>query len=153
VQNWNDGKTQEFKDRKVYDIGASRLIRRRADAVAAARDEKVSEAREAELNKEFPTPAAAQDAAPEKEAPKTGTGAAIRLFATTTCPNCKIIAAQMDRMGIPYEKIYANEHPEEARALGIRQAPTLVVDRDGEIVKYTNVSEIKKFLAQLPVEA
>ncbi|MBR6404560.1 MAG: ribonucleoside triphosphate reductase, partial [Lachnospiraceae bacterium] len=24
VQNWNDGKTQEFKDRKVYDIGASR---------------------------------------------------------------------------------------------------------------------------------
>ncbi len=153
VQNWNDGKTQEFKDRKVYDIGASRLIRRRADAVAAARDEKVSEAREAELNKEFPTPAAAQDAAPEKEAPKTGTGAAIRLFATTTCPNCKIIAAQMDRMGIPYEKIYANEHPEEARALGIRQAPTLVVDRDGELVKYTNVSEIKKFLAQLPVEA
>ena len=153
VQNWNDGKTQEFKDRKVYDIGASRLIRRRADAVATARDEKVSEAREAELNKEFPTPAAAQDAAPEKEAPKTGTGAAIRLFATTTCPNCKIIAAQMDRMGIPYEKIYANEHPEEARALGIRQAPTLVVDRDGELVKYTNVSEIKKFLAQLPVEA
>ena len=25
VQNWNDGKAQEFKDRKTYDIGASRL--------------------------------------------------------------------------------------------------------------------------------
>ena len=25
VQNWNDGKAQEFKDRKVYNIGASRL--------------------------------------------------------------------------------------------------------------------------------
>ena len=56
-------------------------------------------------------------------------------------------------MGIPYEKIYANEHPEEARALSIRQAPTLVVEKDGEIVKYTNVSEIKKFLASLPVNA
>ena len=25
VQNWNDGKTQEFKDRKVYDLTASHL--------------------------------------------------------------------------------------------------------------------------------
>ena len=23
MKNWNDGKAQEFKDRKVYDIGAS----------------------------------------------------------------------------------------------------------------------------------
>ncbi len=23
MQNWNDGKAQEFKDRKVYDVGAS----------------------------------------------------------------------------------------------------------------------------------
>ncbi len=27
VKNWNDGKTQEFKDRKVYDIGRSHLRR------------------------------------------------------------------------------------------------------------------------------
>ena len=25
VQNWNDGKTQEFKDRTVYNLGASHL--------------------------------------------------------------------------------------------------------------------------------
>ena len=130
------------------------MIRRRpADHVAAAKEETVNEALKEEQKIDSLNQAAAQDAAPEKEAPKTGTGAAIRLFATTTCPNCKIIAAQMDRMGIPYEKIYANEHPEEARALGIRQAPTLVVEKDGELVKYTNVSEIKRYLAQIPVNA
>ncbi len=149
VQNWNDGKTQEFKDRKVYDIGASKMIRRRPDSVSAAKDESIHQALQEEpadisLNK-----TAAEEAAPVSEAPKTGSGASLRLFATTTCPNCKIIAAQMDRMGIPYEKIYANEHPEEARALGIRQAPTLVVEQNGETVKYTNVSEIKKFLAEM----
>ena len=71
------------------------------------------------------------------------------LFATTTCPNCKIVAAQMDRMGVPYEKIYANEHPELAVEYGIRQAPTLVVAKDGEVQKFTGVSEVKKYLASL----
>ena len=35
VKNWNDGKSQEFRDRVVYDIGASKLVK--GDAAVAAR--------------------------------------------------------------------------------------------------------------------
>jgi hypothetical protein len=35
---------------------------------------------------------------------------------------------------------------EEVNALGIKQAPTLIVVKNGEIEKYTGVSDIKKWL-------
>ncbi|MBP5225056.1 MAG: ribonucleoside triphosphate reductase, partial [Lachnospiraceae bacterium] len=80
-------------------------------------------------------------------------GTVLRLFATTTCPNCKIVAAQMDRMGVPYTKIYANETPAEAIKYSIKQAPTLVVEENGETQKFVGVADIKKFLAALKAEA
>ena len=119
VQNWNDGKTQEYKDRKVYDIGRSTLTH------------------EGPLHAYVPeeAPAAPADA-------ETG----VYLFATATCPNCKIACAALDKAGVAYQKIYANEEPEKAEAFGIRQAPTLVVVANGETAKYAGVSEIKKYL-------
>ncbi|MBQ4623004.1 MAG: ribonucleoside triphosphate reductase [Clostridia bacterium] len=124
VQNWNDGKSQEYKDRKVYDIPASNLTHSGPlgdlPEVAAA---KAAEATEL----------------PAAEAP-------ILLFATRTCPNCKVAASKLDKAGIPYEKIYADENPEMAEAYGIKQAPTLVVPEVGGYVKYTNVSNITKYL-------
>ncbi|MBQ6991078.1 MAG: ribonucleoside triphosphate reductase, partial [Clostridia bacterium] len=124
VQNWNDGKSQEYKDRKVYDIPASNLTHSgplgELPEVAAA---KAAEATEL----------------PAAEAP-------ILLFATRTCPNCKVAASKLDKAGIPYEKIYADENPEMAEAYGIKQAPTLVVPEVGGYVKYTNVSNITKYL-------
>ena len=124
VQNWNDGKSQEYKDRKVYDIPASNLTHSGPlgdlPEVAAA---KAAEATEL----------------PAVEAP-------ILLFATRTCPNCKVAASKLDKAGIAYEKIYADENPEMAEAYGIRQAPTLVVPEVGGYVKYTNVSNITKYL-------
>ena len=53
----------------------------------------------------------------------------------------------MDKMNIPYEKIYANETPEEAILYGVKQAPTLVALQDDEVQKFVGVSEIRKFLA------
>ncbi len=122
VQNWNDGKSQEYKDRKVYDIANSRLTRtgRPADAPAKACDCE----------------------------PKADVADGVILFATTTCPNCKIAAAALDKAGVAYTKIYANEQPEMAEKFGIRQAPTLVVAKDGAVEKFAGVSDIKKYLAQ-----
>ncbi len=124
VQNWNDGKSQEYKDRKVYDIPASNLTHSGPlgdlPEVAAA---KAAEATEL----------------PAVEAP-------ILLFATRTCPNCKVAASKLDKAGIAYEKVYADENPEMAEAYGIKQAPTLVVPEVGGYVKYTNVSNITKYL-------
>ena len=124
VQNWNDGKTQEYKDRKTYDIANSKLTR---SGVAAA-----------------PAPAPA----PVEEPVITvkAEGDAVYLFATPTCPNCKIAGVTLEKAGIGFEKIYANEKPEMAKEFGIKQAPTLVVISDGEVSKFTGLSDIKKYI-------
>ena len=69
------------------------------------------------------------------------------LFVTATCPNCKIACATLDKAGVEYTKIYANEQPDFAKEMGIKQAPTLVVIKDGQAEKFSGVSDIKKHLS------
>ncbi|MBP5289078.1 MAG: ribonucleoside triphosphate reductase, partial [Clostridia bacterium] len=123
VQNWNDGKSQEFKDRKVYDIANSHLSHQGPIHTAPAPAE----------------PAPEQEPASEPAADK------VYLFATTTCPNCKIAAASLDKAGVAYEKIYADQTPDMAKEYGVRQAPTLVLP-DGE--RFIGVAAIKKYIAR-----
>ena len=52
----------------------------------------------------------------------------------------------MDKMGIGFTKLLADENKELTVALGVKQAPTLVVVEDGKASNYTGVSDIKKFL-------
>ena len=103
VQNWNDGKTQEFKDRKVYDISRSTLKHSHADC------------RETE----------APRVRAEKKAEK-GEQKAL-LFTTKTCPNCKAAEAVLTQNGVAYSKISAEENAALCEKFGIRQAPTLIV--------------------------
>ena len=116
VQNWNDGKTQEYKMRKVYDPDKSVL--KRASLSKESAPETVSVAQEDK----------------------------IILFSTKTCPNCKMAANFLDKSGIAYEKVYAEDQPQLAEEYSIKQAPTLIVIRNGEAQKIVNVSNIKKFI-------
>jgi len=128
VQNWNDGKSQEFKDRKVYDIANSHLTH-----VCPCGSE---------------NPMIDELVSNKVDEPMDLNDAKTYLFATPTCPNCKIACAQMDKMSFPYEKIYATEHPDMANKYGIKQAPTLAfVAGDTVVAKYVGLSEIKKYLA------
>ena len=69
------------------------------------------------------------------------------LVATTTCPNCKIAAEFLEKAGVEFEKLYADEHLDLVAQYGIKQAPTLVVVEDGvEVAKAANLSNIKKFI-------
>jgi ribonucleoside-triphosphate reductase len=121
VQNWNEGKSQEFRDRRLYEVG-----------------ETTQESEEA-----VPSPAAKTAEASKVEEAR----AKVLLFATATCPNCRIAAQLLDKAGVPYEKLLGEENGELARQYGIKQAPTLVLD-DGESFELmTGVSTIKKFLA------
>jgi len=120
VQNWNDGKSQEFQDRKVYDIAHSHLTRN--GCVCCGEEENIHEVIEN----------------PGEDA--------VYLFATATCPNCKIAAALLDKAGVAYRKVIANDEPELATKYGIKQAPTLLFDKGGNIEKYVGVSDIKKYL-------
>ena len=117
VQNWNDGKSQEFKDRKVYDIANSKLTAKEATEACAC--EEKTDAVLADGN---------------------------YLFTTATCPNCKIAVSLLDKAGVIFNKLLANENVDAVNALGIKQAPTLVVVENGAATKYTGVSDIKKYL-------
>ncbi len=119
VQNWNDGKVQEYKDRLTYDV-----INKDEPHVS----------REA-VNEECEC-----DASPLLDGDTT------LLFATKTCPNCKVAASLLDKAGMKYSKIYVEDNPELAKELGLKQAPTLVVRRAGETEKIVNVSNIKKYI-------
>ncbi len=118
VKNWNDGKTQEFQDRKTYDIASSVLT--------------------------HTGPKAEADAACGCEESLLADG--VYLFASATCPNCKVAASLLDKAGIGFAKLLAEENVELTGALGIKQAPTLVVAVAGEVAKYTGVSDIKKYI-------
>ncbi len=125
VQAWNDGKAQEFKERKTYNIATSVLRRNGVES-------RVEMGSESE-------------------------GAAIAdgsyLFTTATCPNCKVIKGILDRQGYKYETLLANENRELCEAFDIRQAPTLVVVKNGEFEKFAGVSDIKKHTAPATVSA
>ena len=119
VQNWNDGKAQEYKVRKVYNISHSHLEGHGHHTACACA---------------------------EREETACTLADGLYLFKTATCPNCKVALAQLAKAGISVNEILAYENEDLAIALGVKQAPTLVVVKDGEAVKYAGVAEIKKFI-------
>lgn len=130
VQNWNEGKTQEYKDRTSYDVTRSVLKNGKKFILEPQENENRGQ-------KE-----------PERTAEAgNGDSEGIYLFTTKTCPNCKIAKEFLkDR---EYEVVDAEENPELSDRFGIMQAPTLVqVGKDGEIKKYVNASNIRKFVEE-----
>ena len=121
VKNWNAGKTQEFKERKLYDIGRSQLRS---------------------------TPVSSHCAAPTEEGtPAVSENARTILFARATCPNCRVAESFLSKAGIAYEKLIADDHLDLAKQFGVKGSPTLVLTDGINTERYYGVPEIKKFLA------
>jgi len=76
---------------------------------------------------------------------ETGADAKILLFATKTCPKCKIAQAELDKKGIPYEKLLVEENRELAQSYGLKQAPTLIVTGDTTQI-YADLPAVKEFI-------
>ena len=128
VQNWNDGKAQEFRDRKVYNIGRSRLTH--TGPIQTIPEEV--------------TAAAAEHEPAVKERPISTARA--MLFVSATCPNCKLAISMLEKAGFPFKRVLATENVELANKYGVKQAPTLIVMDGEEYEKYKGVSEIKGML-------
>lgn len=119
VKNWNDGKLQEFKERKVYDVEHSH-----------AKISTVSDAIQEEPN-------GFEEAPVEDEK--------VLLFTTKTCPNCKIAKDSLEKANISHEVVDAEENEELVRKYGVMQAPTLVVIKEEGVQKLANASNIRAF--------
>ena len=128
VQNWNDGKTQEFKDRKLYNIGSSRLA---------------SEGRSP--RPESDTPRYSGGCCCGHETHSDVQQGVAMLFTTKTCPNCKMAKSFLDRAGIGYTVVDAEEQADLVRQYSVSQAPTLVIAYGDRFEKYINASNIKRY--------
>ncbi|MBQ9562964.1 MAG: ribonucleoside triphosphate reductase, partial [Lachnospiraceae bacterium] len=138
VQNWNDGKAQEYKDRKVYNIGHSTLTH--VGPNPAPVDEAV------EIANAVAKYAQAEVVPETVQAAAAPANQQVLLFKTPTCPNCKAAGALLDRAGISYTALNANEERELVEKYGVRQAPTLVLVDGDNFEKYRGVSDIKGWL-------
>ncbi len=119
VQNWNDGKLQEYANRTEYDIENSVLKRPIRSIVTFSNfgeDPKVEVEQLRDVR---------------------------YLFTTKTCPNCRLAKEYLK--GIHYVTIDAEENMELASRYGVMQAPTLVVVNGDSQKKYVNASNIRKY--------
>ncbi len=121
VQAWNDGKAEEYKNRKLYNI---------ADSIAKRNFDAAVESKTADKCDNCVEMTAANK---------------VVLFATTTCPNCKMAEKFLTDAGVVFEKVYADVNPELAAEYDIKQAPTLIVSNGDKFDKIMNVSNIRKF--------
>ena len=110
VQNWNDGKSQEFLDRKTYRNGAEN-----ASKLHSAKAENLSCAQHFEL------------------------------YTTAFCPNCKLIKPILEEAGIEFEVRDAEAYEDDAKRLGLTQAPSLVAYGDKTVI-YGGIGKIKEFI-------
>ena len=119
VQNWNDGKSQEYKNRTVYDIAHSDFKGSTPTVTVTEREVRMEEADAGQVTAKY-------------------------LFTTETCPNCKIAKQMLE--GEDYELVDAEKNPELARKFGVMQAPTLIVIDGEETKKYVNASNIQRYV-------
>ncbi len=117
VQNWNDGKSQEFQDRKTYCPEKEGL-----DHPVAPSEPEQSDCLDPETVSEY------------------------LLFTTKTCPNCRIIKPQLESAGIPFTVLDAEVHGTLAQQYGLTSAPSLVVISESGYHVYAGIPQIKEYI-------
>ena len=120
VQNWNDGKRAEFADRKVYDVEHSHFHARPGGCSCEQHEEIKEEGLKRPL-----------------------------LFTRNGCPNCKTSKMMLDKAGIKYDVVNAEEDKELTLKYGVKKAPTLLVPGENGITSYDNASEIRKYIESI----
>ena len=134
VQNWNDGKAEEYRERKTYNIKTSKFdpkvdgtINHDCDCGCEHENENHEEANNVSMNSsnEF------------------------ILFTTPTCPNCKMAEKIFEKKGIKYKTIDATQRQDLVEKYNISTAPTLLVETNkGEDVIIPTLPKIMNFISK-----
>ncbi|NLB11454.1 ribonucleoside triphosphate reductase, partial [bacterium] len=118
VQNWNAGKTEEFKERMVY-VPENSILGQHHHVNKEISEESVFHADDEQL----------------------------LLFTTKTCPNCQMAQMMLKKAGIKYRLIDAEENKELSLNYKIMKAPTLLVpNAKQEYDRYENASFIRQYI-------
>ena len=97
IQNWNDGKAEEFKERKEYKLD-NNILKGLVDF-------------KQEIKKPIPT----------------NTNSDLLLFTTSTCPNCKVVKNILETRNINYQLIESEKNIELVDKYNISKAPTIII--------------------------
>ena len=124
VQNWNDGKVEEFKGRKEYKLDDN-ILKGAIEFKKQINNDDI-----------------------EQQIPILNNDGDLLLFTTKTCPNCKIVKALLDENNLTYKIIESESNLDLVEKYDIMQAPTLVVKGENT-TKYNGVVEVEKFIKQL----
>lgn len=116
VKNWNAGKTQEFQDRKVYEVEGDYKPKKKSKKVEAAK---------------LATPIYNVNHL---------------LFTTKSCPNCKMVMKLMEEKKIPYILVDAENNPNLVKEYDVLQAPSLAVVSDHDTHTYHGLNEVMAYL-------
>lgn len=130
VQNWNDGKRAEFAARKVYDVANSHFTRN---------EEKCECCGDIGVSEDMLS----------KESDNTDILTRPLLFTRTGCPNCKTSKMMLDKAGVKYDVVNAEEDKETTLRFGVKKAPTLLVPDGDGFKAYDNASEIRKYIENI----
>jgi anaerobic ribonucleoside-triphosphate reductase len=123
VKNWNDGKVEEFKERKTYDYVQS--------------EDNLTKS----LNKHVEC-----DSATSTKDDKHAIGKDLILFTSKTCPNCKMAKMLLDKAEIKYINIDAEENKDKTIEFHVKSAPTLLVPDGDSYLYFENASLIKGYI-------
>lgn len=135
VQNWNDGKLQEYENRTEYKMGGMVYAAHEKAAKGAAAQ---SAGKKTAVRESVATGrAGAQNAGKRSDRSKT------MLFTTKTCPNCKLAKEYLK--DVDYMVVDAEENYDLAVQYGVMQAPTLVIVSGQSQQKYVNASNIRRY--------
>ncbi len=118
VKNWNDGKSQEFKQRKNYKELDFNNSHSNKNCYCVEGEDSI----ETEIKNQT------------------------ILFESKTCPNCKMAKILLEKAGVDFSVVVATENVELTKHLDVKQAPTLVVIKDGLVERIVNLSNIKKYI-------
>jgi ribonucleoside-triphosphate reductase len=137
IQNWNDGKTQEYMDRREYDIMISKLSHdgpqpikyspeySRTEAHSKSNATETVKTETAQAVKTENTMAQAQE---EQKTAPVADGPV--MYVKDHCPKCKGAEQRFKLAKVEYTEVNCSENMDIARELNITQTPT-IIDTDG----------------------
>ena len=127
VQNWNDGKSQEYEDRRTYLPRTSMPVQAEISAP--------------QYQEEALRPSVKSSPVPAAERPGRNL-----LFVTKTCPNCRAVKPQLEKAGIAYTPMDVEEHMNLARKYRLTSAPSLVIASGDDVRVYAGLPAIRSFI-------
>ena len=138
VQHWNDGKTQEYKERREYVVEEAFKEAIKEPVIEPVKESTLFIASKIEGDIGEHEVREAFESVEDSKKPKA------LLFTTKTCPNCQVAKVYLGKKH-SYRIVDAEEEVSLVERFKVMTAPTLVVLSDDDYDTYSGLASIRRF--------